>query len=218
MKTAYSLPIITLTVSLLLFSSLSHAHQQAIVVPLGGAVGDATPADVVQGKTFSSQSAGKGATGTMVLPPTAQTFTNSIGMTFNLLPAGTFSMGSPDDEPGGPYADEQPQHQVTLTNAFYMQTTEVTQSQWNTLIVANSLGSNPSAYSGEDKPVESVNWYEAASFANWLSYAEGRMICYTYDTCSGTQLGTDFTCTNVQLVSNCTEGFLATASMSTRPL
>ena len=53
-----------------------------------------------------------------------KTFTNSIGMTFNLIPAGTFTMGSPDgsgDEPAEPgrFSNET-QHQVTLTKPFYM--------------------------------------------------------------------------------------------------
>ena len=66
--------------------------------------------------------------------PAENSFTNSIGMTFNLIPAGTFTMGSPDDEPGGPYLDEQPEHQVTLTKSFYMQITEVTNGQWDEVI------------------------------------------------------------------------------------
>lgn len=133
---------------------------------------------------------------------TPGTFTNSIGMTFNIIPAGSFTMGSPSDEPAA-NDNERPQHLVSLTKPFYMQTTEVTQAQWYALIVANSLGTDPSEYSGDDHPVEGVNWYEAASFANWLSFAEGKMICYAYDTCSGT-IGNDFECTNVRLNPNCT--------------
>jgi hypothetical protein len=53
-------------------------------------------------------------------------------MTFNLIPAGTFTMGSPEDEPGR-FSDET-QHQVTLTKPFYMSVTEVTQQQWQEVI------------------------------------------------------------------------------------
>ena len=70
-----------------------------------------------------------------------------------LIPAGTFMMGcSPGDaECGG---DENPAHQVTLTNAFYMGKTEVTQAQW-----LAKMGSNPSAFSGQpNNPVENVSW------------------------------------------------------------
>jgi formylglycine-generating enzyme required for sulfatase activity len=176
-----------------------------VVVPLGGTVGNATAADVVKGRTFSSKTAGKGVTGTLDLPPTMQTYTTpTYGMTFNLLPAGTFTMGSPDDEPGGPY-DYETQHQVTLSKSFYMQTTEVTNKQWNAVIVAKGRGINPSgSHSGDNYPVEHVNWYEAASFANWLSADQGLIPCYNGNsTCSGT-LGSDFTCTNVIMVSGCT--------------
>ena len=90
---------------------------------------------------------------------TASTYTNSLGQTFNLLPAGTFTMGSPSDEAGRD-SDEGPQHQVTLTQSFYMQTTEVTQSQWEAV-----MGSNPSGFSGcSTCPVESVSWNDVQSY------------------------------------------------------
>ena len=51
-------------------------------------------------------------------------------------------------------ADESPAHQVTLTNAFYMGKTEVTQAQWQA-----TMGSNPSYYGGQpNNPVEQVSW------------------------------------------------------------
>ena len=87
------------------------------------------------------------------------TYTNSLGMTFNLIPAGTFMMGSPEDELGR--ASGEIQHQVTITHSFYMQTTEVTQGQW-----AAVMGSNPSYYSqcGDNCPVEYVSWYDVQDF------------------------------------------------------
>ncbi|MBW1824360.1 MAG: SUMF1/EgtB/PvdO family nonheme iron enzyme [Deltaproteobacteria bacterium] len=50
---------------------------------------------------------------------------NSIGMKFVYIEPGSFTMGSPTKEKGR--NDDEAQHQVTLTNGFYMQTTEVTQ-------------------------------------------------------------------------------------------
>lgn len=86
-----------------------------------------------------------------------------------------------------------------------MQTTEVTNKQWSTLIVANGLSDNPSAsHTGDNYPVESVNWFEAASFTNWLSAAEGLTHCYNGNgTCTG-RLGDDFTCTSVTISDTCT--------------
>ena len=75
-----------------------------------------------------------------------------------LVPAGTFMMGcSPGDAECGA---ENPAHQVTLTNAFYMGKTEVTQAQW-----LAKMGSNPSAFSGQpNNPVENVSWNTIQSF------------------------------------------------------
>jgi formylglycine-generating enzyme required for sulfatase activity len=91
-------------------------------------------------------------------------FTNSLGMTFNRIPAGTFMMGSSESEPER-YSDET-QHQVTLTKSYYMQTTEVTQGQWKAV-----MGSNPSLFfgCGDDCPVEEVSWNDIQSFITELN-------------------------------------------------
>ena len=138
----------------------------------------------------------------------AQSYTNSIGMNFNLILPGTFTMGSPDgsgSEPAEPgrYSNET-QHQVTLTKSFYMQTTEVTNAQWNTIIVDTTLGVNPSgSHTGDNFPVETVNWFEAAYFANALSSSESRSVCYTLTGCSPTP-GNDMECSGVIINANCT--------------
>ena len=87
------------------------------------------------------------------------TFKNSLGQEFNLISAGTFTMGSPSDE-SGRYSSEGPQHTVTLTQSFYMQQTEVTQAQWEAV-----MASNPSYFSGcPTCPVESVSWNDVQDF------------------------------------------------------
>jgi len=91
------------------------------------------------------------------------TYTNSLGQTFKLIPAGTFTMGSPPNEPGR--INNETQHQVTLTKSFYMQTTEVTQSQWQAV-----MGSNPSYFSGcSTCPVEKVSWDDVQSYINKMN-------------------------------------------------
>jgi len=93
------------------------------------------------------------------------TYTNSLGQTFVLLPAGTFTMGSPLDEPGKDSLDENPQHQVTLTQSFYMQQTEVTQAQWEAV-----MGSNPSYFSGcPSCPVEQVSWNDVQVYITQMN-------------------------------------------------
>ena len=100
---------------------------------------------------------------------------------------------------------DETQHQVTLTKPFYMSVTEVTNKQWNRLIVTTGLGNNPSLrHPGEDFPIDSVNWYEAAAFANYLSFAAGLTLCYDgNNTCTG-RMGVNFTCTTVTINPNCT--------------
>jgi len=101
-----------------------------------------------------------GSTGTL-----EKTFSNSLGMTFNLIPAGTFTMGSPVNEPGR-FLNET-QHQVVLTKDYYMQTTEITQKQWSAV-----TGNNPSYFSHsckENCPVEQVSWDDVQTFIATLN-------------------------------------------------
>lgn len=91
-------------------------------------------------------------------------FTNKFGMEFIKIKAGTFMMGSPENEIGR-YWDEK-QHEVTLTRSFYMQTTEVTQEQWVAI-----MENNPSEFykCGDKCPVESVYWDDVQEFIRRLN-------------------------------------------------
>jgi len=95
-----------------------------------------------------------------VLSGITDDFTNSLGMTFKLIPARTFMMGRSETDSNAP-SYEKPQHQVTLTKSFYMQTTEVTQGQWKAVMI-----SNPSYFiaCGDNCPVEQVSWDDAQAF------------------------------------------------------
>jgi len=71
-----------------------------------------------------------------------------------LIPPGSFQMGCiMESNQYGCYSGEQPVHQATLTNAFYIGRYEVTQSQW-----VSKMGSNPSTYQRASRPVDSVSW------------------------------------------------------------
>jgi formylglycine-generating enzyme required for sulfatase activity len=86
-------------------------------------------------------------------------YTNSLGISFKYITAGTFMMGSPESEPER-HEDEK-QHQVTLTKPYYIATTEVTQAQWQAV-----MGHNPSYFSscGSDCPVDDVSWNDVQKF------------------------------------------------------
>ena len=55
-------------------------------------------------------------------------------------------------------------HQATLTRDFYIGRTEIIQAQWKAV-----MGSNPSHFTGDDRPVEQVSWYNAMEFCGKLN-------------------------------------------------
>jgi sulfatase modifying factor 1 len=130
------------------------------------------------------------------------TLTNPRLGTLRYIPAGSFTMGcvSPRDVAGGltscSQSSELPTRTVTLTTAFEMMESELTQGMWS------ALGfTNPSFFSGSTKPVETVNWWEALEAANEASRRDGLPVCYTLTGCSGT-MGSDFACTGVTVTSS----------------
>ncbi len=76
------------------------------------------------------------------------------------IPAGTFLMGSPEGERGNIFENET-QHQVTLTQDYYMGKTEVTQQQWQA-VTGTPMRTDPPACGdlrvGDDYPVYCVTW------------------------------------------------------------
>jgi len=86
-----------------------------------------------------------------------------------LIPPGTFDMGCSASQSYVCFGNENPVHQVTLTNAFYMGRYEVTQAQWQA-----SMGNNPSYFQSESadvpqaqvpqRPVERVSWNTIQGF------------------------------------------------------
>jgi formylglycine-generating enzyme required for sulfatase activity len=101
--------------------------------------------------------------------------TNSIGMTLNIIPAGTFLMGSPETEEG--HQDDEHQHQVTITKPFYMQTTEVTQGQWKEVMGTEPWkGQEYSKYvkEGANYPATYVSWNDAVAYCEKLREKEGK--------------------------------------------
>ena len=88
--------------------------------------------------------------------------TNSIGMKLVLVPAGTFTMGSPVGEAGR--NDNETQHDVTISKSYYIGANEVTQEEYEKV-----MGNNPSDFKGLKNPVEKVSWEDAVSFCKKLS-------------------------------------------------
>ena len=100
-------------------------------------------------------------------PVLEKTHTNSIGMEFVLIPAGSFMMGrNPALENGND--EETPQHRVTISKPFYLGKFEVTQTEWEAV-----MGNNPSNFKGRTKPVEKVSWNDVQEFIKRLNAKEG---------------------------------------------
>ncbi|MDP6543011.1 MAG: SUMF1/EgtB/PvdO family nonheme iron enzyme [Phycisphaerae bacterium] len=92
-------------------------------------------------------------------------------MTFALIPAGTFVMGSPMTEKGR--REDEVQHKVKITKPFYMSTTEITEAQW--------LGVTGSSHSlGQRRmstlPVHKVAWRDAIGFCDRLKKKTGLQV------------------------------------------
>ena len=93
----------------------------------------------------------------------AQKLAEDVRLEMVLIPAGTFLMGSPASEKGR--HDGETQHEVTLTQPFYMGKYEVTQEQWEAVI-----GHNPSIKTkGAKFPVTDVSWGACQAFIKKLN-------------------------------------------------
>src|SRR3954453_17340709 len=80
-----------------------------------------------------------------------------VEMGFSFIPPGSFLMGSPPGEEER--NDDEVLHRVELTKGFWLGIYPVTQGQWKTV-----MGSNPSEFQGDDRPVERVYWNDCRAF------------------------------------------------------
>ncbi len=64
---------------------------------------------------------------------------------------------------------------VTISD-FYIGTYEITQKEW-----IEVMGSNPSAFKGDNLPVETVSWYDCIEYCNKRSIKEGFKPYYNID-------------------------------------
>jgi len=111
------------------------------------------------------------------------------------VPAGSFTMGSPETEPGRE-GHEGPQRTVQISRDYWLKQTEVTQGEWKALM---GVANNPSLYTacGDDCPVEQVNWWEAVAYCNAMSSARGLDTCYVLSGCDADAPGHGMECAGV---------------------
>lgn len=92
---------------------------------------------------------------------------------FRKIKAGTFMMGSPEDEIGR-LNDEGPQHKVTISKAFWLAESPTTQAQWLALKDKNPSklalkNKNPSNFKEKQRPVVSVSWKDSTAYCEKLN-------------------------------------------------
>ena len=106
------------------------------------------------------------------------TFTvGGVSFKMQMVEGGSFTMGCTSEQGGDCESDENPSHQVTLSDYFIGQT-EVTQGLWRAV-----MGSNPSYFQkGDNYPVEKVSWNDCQEFIRKLnnmlsSELDGKRFC-----------------------------------------
>jgi formylglycine-generating enzyme required for sulfatase activity len=136
--------------------------------------------------------------GTAPRPP----ITNGLGMELAWVPAGEFTMGSPEGE-AGRREDEGPAHRVAITRPFYLATHETTVAQFRAFVQASKYRTeaekpgggalrwdkarkawqedaactwqNPGWSQDDAEPVVCVSRFDALAFCYWLGRKEGRV-------------------------------------------
>jgi sulfatase modifying factor 1 len=102
--------------------------------------------------------------------PRTKDYTNSIGIKFMRIEAGSFMMGQ---RQGGDW-DERPVHRVGISKAFYITATEVTNLQYELFDHPHKdFRGREGLSKGDNEAAVFVSWYDAMKFCRWLSEKEG---------------------------------------------
>ena len=112
------------------------------------------PASAISRATEASATEDKASSNSRVNP--------KDGLNYVLIPAGKFKMGcSPGDSDC--LDSEKPPHDVRISKSFWLGQTEVTQAAWKRV-----MNSDPSRFKGEQLPVDSVSWSDAAKYCETI--------------------------------------------------
>ena len=98
-----------------------------------------------------------------------QRILNELASNMVYVSGGTFTMGATSEQGSDAYDSEKPVHSVYVSS-FYICKYEVTQELWQAI-----MGSNPSYFKGDRKPVEEVSWNDCKSFISKLNSLTGKL-------------------------------------------
>jgi len=92
-----------------------------------------------------------------------------------VVPAGSFTMGSPASEKKRD-KDEGPRHRVTIPRSFAVGKFEVTFAEWHACVSAGGCTRKPSdrGWGRGRRPVIDVSWHDAKTYVKWLSGKTGK--------------------------------------------
>jgi len=122
--------------------------------------------------------------------------------TYELISPGAFTMGSPASELGR--LDNEEQRQERVTRAFYMKTTEVTQTEWRSV---THYGREAFSMCGPACPIQEINWWEGVAYLNELSARDGLSPCYSTSGCQGSPWSEDYRCASVTFAGLDCDGY-----------
>ena len=105
-----------------------------------------------------------------LLAPHSIELAPGIWLELQLIPAGTFLMGTPEEEEDRD--EDETQQEVTLTQPFLIGKYPVTQAQWQAV-----MENNPSYFQGDNLPVKEVSWDDAQSFCGKVHEKTGHTVC-----------------------------------------
>jgi formylglycine-generating enzyme required for sulfatase activity len=108
---------------------------------------------------------------------------NSTNYMMKWIPGGSFTMGSPVDEPGRSTIETP---HIAIVSGFYMCEYQITQEQYQEVMSVNpsyftTANSRPpdSGETDAKRPVEQVTWFDAVEFCNKQSIIDGLDPVYT---------------------------------------
>ncbi|MCH9808402.1 MAG: SUMF1/EgtB/PvdO family nonheme iron enzyme [Alphaproteobacteria bacterium] len=98
-----------------------------------------------------------------------------------VVPAGSFTMGSPKSEKGRYKDEEGPEHEVKISQPFAAGKFEVTWEEWDACVADGGCDNGLVKEAGGDngwgkghRPVINVNWNDAKAYTVWLSKKTGK--------------------------------------------
>lgn len=104
--------------------------------------------------------------------PAAATLTTGAGRTLQLMPPGTFVMGSERREQGR--RANEPSRRITLSRPFYIAAREVTNGDFRRFRPAHASGAvDRRSIDLDGQSVTGVAWADAVEYCNWLSAQDG---------------------------------------------